>query len=266
MNELAEKARQIRRLTLKAIYISQSGHPGPSLSIVEILTTLLFSQMKLSDMQKRDLLILSKGHAAPSLYAALCLAGYIKEEELYKMREVGSALQGHPVGGTAPLIDASTGSLGQGLSMGIGFALGVKLKKEDRRVYVVIGDGECQEGQVWEAAMSAPKFRLDNLVAILDYNKYQNSGSVAEIMPLEPIRQKWEAFGWAVHEADGHDFGSLQGAFSKCISGGKPHIIIANTKKGAGISFMEGNMAWHSRAIKPEDYQSAMKELGFDGQ
>ena len=190
-------AREIRKLTIDSLYAAQSGHPGPSMSIVEILTTLFFSEMNLEG-EKRDRFILSKGHAAPSLYATLSVLGHISGNEINSLRTIGSPLEGHPVKGKLPLIDASTGSLGQGLSIGIGYALGMKLKNEKRRVFVIIGDGECQEGQIWEAAMSAPKFALDNLLAIVDYNGYQNDGSVDKTMSLEPIRDKWESFNWHV--------------------------------------------------------------------
>ena len=263
IEELINKAAKIRKRTLFALYSAQSGHPGPSLSIVEILTALLFSEMNCHG-EKRDRIILSKGHAVASFYAALSTGGFIKQEELSHLREIGSPLQGHPVRDTLPLIDASTGSLGQGLSVGIGYALGMRLKREDRRVYVIIGDGECQEGQIWEAAMSAAKFCLGNLVVILDYNKFQNSGAVNDIMPIEPLRKKWESFGWDVQEIDGHDFNAIISSFKDARCKLTPQIIIAHTKKGKGVSFMEEKMAWHSRVIKADEYDAITKELGED--
>lgn len=260
VEELKKNAAKIRKLTLFALYSAQSGHPGPSLSIVEILTALLFFEMKLQG-NKRDRIILSKGHAAASFYAALSVGGYIKQEELSHLREIGSSLQGHPVRNTLPLIDASTGSLGQGLSVGIGYALGIRIKSEDRRVYVIIGDGECQEGQIWEAAMSAAKFCLGNLIVVLDYNRFQNSGAVNDIMPIEPLREKWASFGWDAQEVDGHDLKAIISCFKNAHGKCTPQIIIAHTKKGKGVSFMEENMAWHSRVIKPSEYEAIIKEL-----
>lgn len=255
--------RDIRKLTLDSLYAAQSGHPGPSLSIVEILATLFFDEMNL-DGEERDRFILSKGHAVPSLYATLALKGYIQEDELKTLREVNSKLEGHPVRGTLPLIDASTGSLGQGLSVGIGYALGKRLKGDDHKVYVIVGDGESQEGQIWEAAMSAAKFKLDNLVAIVDYNGFQNDGAVKDQMPLEPLDKKWRAFGWHVQTVDGHNIEELLQAYKNTRRSKKPSAIIANTIKGKGISFMEGTMGWHSRKITPEEYKLAMEELGVD--
>ena len=291
VRELMEKARNIRINILNALYSAQSGHPGPSLSPVEILTTLLFKEMKIGnvyvstkgqvinpvtqlpfnqryidDEQNHDILILSKGHAATTLYAALAEAGYIKKEELKTLREVGSRLQGHPVRGTLPFVTASTGSLGQGLSIGVGRALGSKTKNDGRRFYIILGDGECQEGAVWEAAMAASKYCLDNLVAIVDYNKFQNEGPVDKTMPLEPFADKWSAFLWHVQTVNGHDLSQLLKAYSNAKSvREKPSIIIAHTIKGKGISFMEGTMEWHSRVINSKEYQAAMKELKVQG-
>lgn len=258
--DLKKIARQIRKRTIDSLYAAQSGHPGPSLSIVEILTTLFFKEMNLEG-DKRDRFILSKGHAVPSLYATLSMLGYISEEQLKTLRKIGSPLEGHPVRSKLPLIDSSTGSLGQGLSVGIGYALGIKLRNQDRRVYVIIGDGESQEGQIWEAAMSAPKFGLGNLLVILDYNKFQNEDSVNDTMPLEPLAQKWESFNWHVNEVDGHSMDKLLAAYKEARKSPKPSVIIAHTIKGKGISFMESDMNWHSRAMNEDEYKSAMKEL-----
>jgi len=261
MKDLKEIAIEVRRRTIDSLYAAQSGHPGPSLSIVEILATLFFREMTIKG-ENRDRFILSKGHAVPSLYAIFSMLGHISEEKLKTLREIGSPLEGHPVRGKLPLIDASTGSLGQGLSIGIGYALSIKLKKEDRRVYVIIGDGESQEGQIWEAAMSASKFRLKNLIVIMDCNKYQNEGSVNDTMPLDPLVQKWESFNWHVQEVDGHNMNKLMDAYKEARESPKPSIIIAHTVKGKGVSFMESNMSWHSKIITQEEYKIAMQELG----
>ena len=260
MKDLHATSLRVRKHIINTLYHAQSGHPGPSLSIADIMTGLFFQVMKTEPEKLRDIFILSKGHAAPCLYAILAELGVISTDDLLTLRDLGSPLQGHPVKNTLPFIDASTGSLGQGLSVGIGYALGIKLKQQQRRVYVIIGDGECQEGQIWEAAMSAAKFQLDNLVAIVDYNKLQNDGAVKDIMPLEPITNKWESFGWSVIEIDGHN---LQEIVSACATkaDSKPTMIIAHTQKGKGISFMEKNMSWHSRAITSAEYNSAMSEL-----
>lgn len=258
--ELKEIALEIRRRTINSLYAAQSGHPGSSLSIVEILTTLFFAEINLKG-KNRDRFILSKGHAVPSLYAAFSLLGHISVEELKTLRQIGSPLEGHPVKGKLPFIDASTGSLGQGLSIGIGYALGIKLKNEERRVYVIIGDGECQEGQIWEAAMAASKFGLNNLLVILDYNKYQNDGSVKDTMPLEPLTQKWRSFNWHVQEVDGHNMNELLDAYKEARKFYQPSVIIAHTVKGKGVSFMESKIDWHSRAINNEEYKIAIQEL-----
>ena len=286
--ELAKLAKNIRKNTLEALFHAASGHPGPSLSITEIVTSLLFSEMNveaslkwkagdsihpklqvpfsesyLEDSLDKDILILSKGHAAATIYAALVELDLLPKEQLKTLRDLGSPLQGHLVRGTLPLVSASTGSLGQGLSIAIGRALGSRLKKEERRFYVIIGDGESQEGQIWESAMSASKFELDNLVAIIDYNKFQNDGSLESVMPMGSLVDKWKAFGWNTLEIDGHNFDDLEKAFKAARNfKGKPSAIIAHTVKGKGISFMEGSMDWHSKAMSQEEFKSAMDELG----
>lgn len=260
MIHLNQVALRVRKNIINTLHYAQSGHPGPSLSVADIMTGLFFKVMKTSPEDLRDIFILSKGHAVPCLYAVLAELGAISTSDLLTLRDLGSPLQGHPVKNTLPFIDASTGSLGQGLSVAIGYALGIRLKHQKRRVYVVIGDGECQEGQIWEAAMSAAKFQLNNLVTILDYNKLQNDGAVENIMPLEPLRNKWEAFGWNVIEIDGHDLASIIEACSTSHHN-KPTMIIAHTKKGKGVSFMENSMGWHSRAINSDEHTSALNEL-----
>jgi len=284
---LTEVSRQVRVNILDALYSAQSGHPGPSLSVVEIVTTLLFKIMKFDDIysskegeyidpiiglplnlnymqdeKNHDVLILSKGHAAATIYAALAEMELIDRNDLKSLRIIGEKLQGHLVRGTLPLVSASTGSLGQGLSIGLGRAIGSKLKNDNRRIFVIIGDGESQEGQIWEAIMSAPKFKLNNLVAIVDYNKFQNDGAVSEIMPLESLVDKWKSFGWHTQEVDGHDISQLIQAFNNADDEKvKPSCIIAHTVKGRGVSFMENNMVWHSKALNEDEYSQAIKEL-----
>ena len=257
---LQEKAKETRRRIIKSLFNAQSGHAGPSLSVVEILITLLFEEMDLEG-NDRDRFILSKGHGVPAWYAALSLAGYLPEEKLSTLRQIGSPLQGHPVRGTLPLIDASTGSLGQGFSVGIGYALAMRLKHHNRRVYVVVGDGESQEGQIWEAAMAAAKFKLSNILVIIDFNKIQNEAFVDEQMPLEPFGEKWASFGWQVQELDGHDMGQLLRAYEQARRSSGPTVIIAHTIKGKGVSFMEGSVDWHSCALGEQEYKMAIKEL-----
>lgn len=255
-------ARQIRGHILTAVHAAQSGHPGPSLSMVEIMTTLLFQEME-TKSETRDYFILSKGHAVPCFYAAHVAAGHLSVEALTTLRQLGSPLQGHPVRGTLPYVDASTGSLGQGLSVGIGYALGIRLHHQaGRRVYVALGDGELQEGQIWEAAMAAAKFKLGHLLAIVDYNKFQNEAAVETQMPLEPLAKKWESFGWHVQVLDGHNIHALLEAYQTSRQEEhRPSVIIAHTIKGKGVSFMENTMDWHSKAPSDEEYARAMKEL-----
>ena len=253
--------KEVRRRTLQGLFHAQSGHPGSSLSMVEILTTLFFREMNTQE-PLRDRFILSKGHGAPSFYAVLSLKGIISQEQLDTLRDIESPLQGHPVKGTLPFIDASTGSLGQGLSVGIGYALASKIKKEDRRVYVVLGDGELQEGQNWEAAMAGVKFQLENLLAIVDYNRYQNDGPVSETMPLESLKGKWESFGWHVQEVDGHNIEALLQCYQNAREVTGPSCIIAHTIKGRGVSLIEKNASRYCLAINEQEYHDALKELG----
>jgi len=284
---LSDISCKVRINILEALYSAQSGHPGPSLSIVEIVTTLLFDTMNfnniysstegeyidpiiglplnpnyMQDETNHDVLILSKGHAATTIYAALAEMGLIDKKDLKNLRKIGEKLQGHLVRGTLPLVSASTGSLGQGLSISVGRAIGSKLKNDKRRFYVIIGDGESQEGQIWEAIMSAPKFKLNNLVAIVDYNKFQNDGPVNETMSLVPLVDKWESFGWHTQEINGHDIKQILHAFDVAKNEkNKPCCIIANTVKGKGVSFMENNMVWHSKAMNEDEYRQAIDEL-----
>jgi transketolase len=255
----------IRQDIIKMLDSSKSGHPGGSLSCVEILSTLYFNVMKLDTQnpkwEDRDRLILSKGHAAPALYAVLANRGYFPTEELLTLRRLGSRLQGHPDMKRTPGVDMSTGSLGQGLSAAVGVALGAKLKKAAYRVFAVTGDGELQEGQIWEAAMSAAHYKLDNLVVVVDYNKCQIDGRNSEVMGLGDLRKKFEAFGFYVIEVDGHNVKELEEAYNFVVKG-MPKCIIANTIKGKGVSFMEDQVGWHGKAPNSEEVSKALSELG----
>ncbi len=266
LRHLEEKARSIRIDIIRMLAEAGSGHPGGSLSGVEIVTALFFHVLRLRpeepEWPERDRFILSKGHAAPLLYAALAERGFFPREELLTLRKLGSRLQGHPVRNKAPGVEASTGSLGQGLSVGLGIALAGRLDRRDYRVYVLLGDGESEEGQVWEAAMAAAHYRAGNLTAILDFNGLQIDGRIQEVMSPLPLPEKWEAFGWAVREVDGHDFRELLEAFewAKGVHD-RPSMIIARTVKGKGVSFMEDVADWHGKAPSREQAEQALGEL-----
>jgi transketolase len=243
-----------------------SGHPGGSLSVIDILVALFFHEMRLDPAnptwEDRDRVVLSKGHAVPALYAVLAKKEALAREELTTLRRLGSRLQGHPDRVRLPAVEASTGSLGQGLSVAQGIALGLKLEKRTARVFCILGDGECQEGQVWEAAMSAPKFKLGNLIAILDHNKGQIDGPVEKVMEVNPLADKWRAFRWAVQEINGHDFPSILTALEKArTENERPSLIIAHTIKGKGVSFMENDSGWHGQAPTPQQAETAIREL-----
>lgn len=273
-------AKELRRDIITMVYNAQSGHPGGSLSAVDILTVLYFGGIlrydpKNPDWEERDRFILSKGHASPALYSTLAYAGYFPREELYTYRKTKghapdgySRLQGHPAWihnkhGLAG-VEASTGSLGQGLSIAIGQALSLKLWGKDSRVYVMLGDGEIQEGMIWEALMFAGHHRLDNLCAILDNNNLQIDGDVRNIVNIHPLKEKFESFGWNVIEIDGHNYEEIYGAFQNGMAvKGKPTIIVAHTIKGKGVSFMENNFKWHGVAPNKEEYEKAMSELSI---
>jgi transketolase len=269
IQELANLAREFRISILEMITQAKSGHPGGSLSAIDLITALFFHEMKgaeprLIDDLNRDRFILSKGHAVPALYAILAKKGYISPDELKTLRQTGSRLQGHPDRVRVPIVEASTGSLGQGLSVAQGMAMG--LQSTPARVFCLLGDGEIQEGQIWEAALSAPKFGLSNLCAILDANNGQIDGPVNQVMPLEPIADKWRAFGWHVIEIDGHDFGQILSAYQEARNlqtqgSKKPVFILARTIKGKGVSFMENNIAWHGAAPNLAQCQQAVAEL-----
>jgi transketolase len=267
IKSLNRKAKIIRKNILKMLTVAGSGHPGGSLSAVEILTSLYFHVMiynpKDPAWEDRDRFILSKGHAAPVLYSTLAEAGFFPESELATLRKIKSRLQGHPDMKKTPGVDMSTGSLGQGLSAANGMAISAKLKNKDYRVYVVLGDGELEEGQIWEAAMSAVHYRLDNLCVILDYNGLQIDGAIDKVKStLEPLLEKWQSFGWSVLEIDGHDIGEILSAFEQAkLTKEKPTIIIAHTIKGKGVSFMERVVGYHGSVLSKPQLQEALKEL-----
>ena len=267
--ELAEKARRIRINALKAIHAAKSGHPGGSLSSADILATLYFGELNIDPknpkMTDRDKFVLSKGHAVPALYAALGERGFYEVNEMMTLRQVGSKFQGHPNMSKVPGIEMSTGSLGQGFSAAVGMAIAGKIDKNPGRVYALTGDGELQEGIVWEAAMQAAHRKLDNLVAIVDLNGLQIDGKVSDVKCVCPVDEKFRSFGWNVINVDGHNFEELTTAFDeakKC--GGVPTAIIAHTHKGKGVSFMEDNAGWHGKAPSDEELAAAIEELGGD--
>ena len=261
--ELRELCRRFRIDVLNAVHEIQSGHPGGSLSVCEILTLLYQQRMNIEkpDDPNRDRLILSKGHAAPMLYRNLAEIGFIPADSMNSLRRIDSLLQGHPSNHT-PGIEMPSGPLGIGLSAAQGIAIALKLNDSPARVYCVLGDGELNEGAIWEAAMSAPKFVLDNLTAVVDYNKVQLDGTTDEVMPLRDLPAKWRSFGWNVVECDGHDIEILDSAFDNAENcKGVPTVIIAHTIKGKGVSFMEGRAAWHGKAIPKPDLDAAIQEL-----
>ena len=271
INLLSKTANELRKNVVKMICNAKSGHPGGSLSAADIVTALYFSEMNVDPknprMEDRDRFVLCKGHAAPVLYAALAEKGYFEKDLLMTLRKYGSPLQGHPDMKKLPGVDASTGSLGQGLSIANGMALAGKLDKKDYRVYALLGDGEQQEGQVWEAAMTAAHYGLDNLCAFLDSNGLQIDGEVEKVMNVAPLDEKWRAFGWHVIEINGHDFKEIFDALDEARTvKGKPTMIIAKTVKGKGVSFMENQVSWHGSAPNEEQYNIAMEELEKAGE
>lgn len=266
---LKEKARLIRKDIIEMIHTAQSGHPGGSLLAVEIIAVLYFYVMNIDpqnpNWEKRDRFILSKGHACPALYAVLADRGYFDKEHLATLRQYGSILQGHPDMNRTPGVDMTAGSLGNGLSIGVGMALSSNLKNEPYNVYVLLGDGEIQEGMVWEAAMSAAKYNLHNLVAIIDHNGLQINGCVNDVMPVGPLADKWKSFGWHVLEIDGHDIGDILSSFQTANKIPSPVVIIAHTVKGKGVSFMENNPEWHGKAPNDREKTRAITEISAKG-
>ncbi len=265
---LENKALELRRLALKIIFQAGSGHPGGSLSATDLMTALFFGGILRYDSSqpddpKRDRFLLSKGHASGIYYSVLAKAGFINESDLEDYRKINSARflsgHGHP---KTPGIEIASGSLGQGLSVAHGIALGTRLEGLDSKVYVILGDGEIQEGQIWEAAMSASKFNTNNLIAIVDNNKVAQDNITKDLKDIEPIEAKWDSFGWDVHRINGHNMTEIIKILQKAIHPDKPRVIIADTIKGKGVSFMEGKTAWHGVAPSKEDYDKALKELG----
>lgn len=263
---LQKTANQVRKGALTAVYSAQSGHPGGSLSVADILTYLYEEEMRLdpnnANWEDRDRLVLSKGHTSPALYAMLALKGYIPQEELKTFRKTGSRLQGHPDMKKCPGVDFTTGSLGQGASAAVGMALMGRLGQKDYRVYTILGDGEIQEGQIWESAMFAAHQKLDNLCYIVDNNDLQIDGSVSEVCSPYPIDEKFAAFGFEVINIDGHNFDEIEAAIQKAKSTkGRPTCIVAKTIKGKNVSFMEGLASWHGSAPNAQQYEDAMAQL-----
>ena len=271
LGRLQDIARECRVQIIRMLTHAGSGHPGGSLSVIDILTTLYFARMRYDPKRplwdERDRLVLSKGHCVPAQYCCMAKAGYFPESQLVTLRKLGSPLQGHPDRVALPGIEAATGSLGQGLSMSVGMALGLKLAGRPARVYCVLGDGEIQEGQVWEAAMSAPSVGapdhlLDNLCVILDYNGIQLDDHVKKILDLEPVVDKWKSFGWPVIEIDGHDLAQIGKALDQAEAvRGKPTFVVAHTVKGKGVSFMEDNPEWHGKSPTPAEAGRAVREI-----
>jgi transketolase len=266
LNFLTQKAREIRKSIIMMLAEAGSGHPGGSLSAVELLTALYFYEMKIDPQnprwEERDRFVLSKGHGAPVLYAVLAEKGFFPKEELMKLRKLGSILQGHPDMKRTPGVEISTGSLGQGLSAANGMAAAGKLDKKGYRVFVLLGDGELEEGQIWEAVMWAAHYKLDNLTVFVDYNGLQIDGPINEVMSPEPIPDKFKAFNWNVIEIDGHNFNQIIDAIEKAKKEkGRPTAIVAKTIKGKGVSFMENQVGWHGKAPTKEEMERAIAEL-----
>ena len=264
--EMAVLAKEVRRNIIKQVYNAKSGHIGGALSGVEILTTLYFNEMNINqenvDDLERDKFVLSKGHASALLYAVLKEKSFLSQDDLMTFRLINSKLQGHTKMNYVKGVDKSTGSLGQGLSAAVGMALNNKIHQNDFRTYALVGDGESQEGQIWEAAMAAAHYNLDNLCAVLDVNGLQIDGDVTKVMNPFPFKEKWEAFNWHVIEIDGHDYTQIENAFKEARhTKGKPTMILAQTVKGKGVSFMENNYAWHGVAPNDDEFTLAMKEL-----
>ncbi|MDP3062427.1 MAG: transketolase [Chloroflexota bacterium] len=265
MDDLKAIAAELRRSVIQTIYTANSGHPGGSLSATDILTALYFRVMRHNPKEPRwpdrDRFVMSKGHASPIVYATLAKAGYFPQEWLSTFRKINSRLQGH-VHIMTPGVEMSAGSLGQGLSFAVGTALAARVDGKSYHTYALLGDGECDEGQIWEAAMSAAHYKLESLTAIVDRNGIQNDRFTSEAMELEPLADKWRGFGWSVQDVDGHDFAQLLTALEKAkATRGKPSVLIAHTVKGKGVSFMENNPDFHGRAPNKEEYERAMKEL-----
>lgn len=263
---LEERSKIIRRHIVRMLAKAGSGHPGSSLSTVDLLVALFYNKLRHNPQQpswpERDRFVLSKGHGCPALYAVLAEMGYFSVDKLDTLRQFGSILQGHPCMKTTPGIEISGGSLGQGLSVGLGMSLAAKLDKKDYRTYVMLGDGEIEEGQVWEAAMAASHYKADNLCAIIDQNGLQIDGFIHEIMSSHPIPDKWRGFGWHVIEINGHDYNAILSAYDEAEKiKGKPTVIVAKTIKGKGVSFMENQVDWHGKSPSKDEAERALAEL-----
>lgn len=267
IDQLCQVAKRMRERIVRMTTAAGSGHPSTSMSSVEIVVALHFHKLRWDPRNPgwpdRDRFILSKGHGVPVLYAAYAEKGVLSADDLSTLRRIDSPLQGHPDPVRFPLVEAATGSLGQGLSIGVGLALASRLDGAGWRTYVLMGDGEIEEGQVWEAAMSAARFGVDNLCGIVDFNRIQQTSSVAEIMPaLEPVPDKWRAFGWHVIECDGHDIAAVLAALEEAeATKGRPTVIVAHTVKGKGVSFMENDLGWHGKALPPDKLDQAIEEI-----
>jgi len=266
IKSMEERAKGIRRHVIRMLAKAGSGHPGSSLSTVDLLVTLFYNKLRHNPQQPawpdRDRFVMSKGHGCPALYAVLAEMGYFGIDKLDTLRQFGSILQGHPCMKTTPGIEISGGSLGQGLSVGLGIALAAKLDKKDYRTYVMLGDGEIEEGQVWEAAMAASHYKADNLCAIIDQNGLQIDGFIHEIMSSYPIPDKWRGFGWHVIEINGHDYKAISSAYDEAEKiKGRPTVIVAKTIKGKGVSFMENQVDWHGKAPSKDEAERALAEL-----
>ncbi len=265
--DLPQLAKKLRREAITMLYHAQSGHPGSTLSTMDLLVALYFGGVLNHSSQEpqdpnRDYFLLSNGHACPALYVVLAEAGYFDAKELTALRQFGSGTQGHPHRGVLPGIEISSGSLGQGLSVGIGVAYAMALQKKTNRVYVMMSDGEQEEGSTWEAVMLAPKLKLGNLIAMVDKNQFQIDGATKDIMPaLDPLPEKYRAFGWHVQEINGHNFDEILAALSRAQAVAKPAVIIAHTMRGHGVSFMAGSTHWHAGAISEQQHQQALAEL-----
>ncbi len=263
IKELENLAKKLRWEAIEMLYAAQSGHPGSTLSTMDVLVALYFGGV----LKKDHHFLLSNGHACPALYVVLAQVGYFPKSELKNLRQLGAGAQGHPHRGSLPGIEISSGSLGQGLSVGIGLAYAQKLQNKKNRVYVMMSDGEQEEGSTWEAVMLAPKLKLDNLIAIVDKNQFQIDGATRDVMPgLDPLAEKYRAFNWEVLEVDGHDMKAILLAFQEALrlaslAQGKPVVIIFHTIRGTGVSYMEGSTHWHAGAISKEQYEKAKEEL-----
>ncbi len=264
--ELKKRAAQIRKYIIEEVFSAKSGHPGGSLSCTDVFTVLYFHEMRVDPQNPqwadRDRFVLSKGHCAPALYATLATRGFFPEKDLYTFRNVNSYLEGHPSMRYVPGVDMSTGSLGQGISVAVGMALAGKLDQKEYRVYSILGDGELEEGQVWEASMAAAHYKLDNLTAFVDYNGLQIDGNITDVMNPEPVADKFAAFGWNVLVIDGHDLEQIQQAIDTAETvKGKPTMVVCKTIKGKGVSFMENQYGWHGTAPNQEQRDQAIAEL-----